>query len=163
MAHNIKTIDENQGQTISVVGDNYRVIISGEQTNGEYAVIDMLVPPGGGPGPHSHTNIHEMFYVVDGEIEFKNEAGKYHAKKGSFVNIPKGGEVHGFKNISNNMAHLLCTVIPAGLDEFFKEIGTPTTPGVFLPPPTLNPETLAKLQALAEKHGQKVYPPDYLG
>jgi hypothetical protein len=54
-------------------------------------------------------------------------------------------------------------VIPAGLDALFQEIGTPTTPGVFLPPPELTPEDLKRLMAAAEKHGQKVYPPDYLG
>ena len=46
MIDNIKTINEDQGQTVSVVGGNYRIIISGEQTRGAYAVIDMLVPPG---------------------------------------------------------------------------------------------------------------------
>lgn len=163
MIDNIKAIDENQGQTLSVVGDNYRVIISGKDTRGAYAVIDMLVPPGGGPGPHSHAGIREMFYVVDGELEFKTEAGRYTAKKGSFINIPQGGEVHCFRNTGHAMAHLLCTVIPSGLDEFFEEIGTPTSVGVFLPPPGLNPEELARLKASAEKHGQKVYPPDYLG
>ena len=163
MIDNIKTVNEEQGQTISVVGDNYRVIVSGKETQGAYAVIDMLVPPGGGPGPHAHADIQEMFYVVEGELEFKTETGKYLAKKGSFVNIPKGGEVHCFKNTSNAMAHILCTVIPSGLDEFFQQIGTPTTPGTFLPPPTLTPETMQKLKSLAEAHGQKLYPPDYLG
>ena len=163
MIDNIITVNENQGQSLSVVGDAYRIIISGKQTKGEYAVIDMLVPPGGGPGPHSHANIEELFYVVEGEIEFNTEAGKYTAKKGSFVSIPKGGEVHCFKNTSNTLAHLLCTVIPAGLDAFFEEIGTPVEPGVFLPPPHLKEEEIKKLQAIAEKHGQKLYPPDYLG
>jgi quercetin dioxygenase-like cupin family protein len=163
MINNIKTVNEEQGQTISVVGDNYRIIVSGKETQGAYAVIDMLVPPGGGPGPHAHADIQELFYVVEGEIEFKTEAGKYLAKKGSFVNIPKGGEVHCFKNTSNAMAHLLCTVIPSGLDEFFQEIGTPTTPGTFLPPPAFTPEELTRLRSAAEKHGQKLYPPDYLG
>jgi quercetin dioxygenase-like cupin family protein len=163
MIDNIKAIDESQGQTLFVVGDNYRIIISGEQTQGAYAVIDMLVPPGGGPGPHSHANIQELFYVVDGELDFKTEAGKYTAKKGSFINIPMGGEVHCFKNNSKGMAHLLCTVIPAGLDAFFQEIGMPTSPGKFLPPPVLNVQEVARLLAAAEKRGQKVYPPNYLG
>jgi quercetin dioxygenase-like cupin family protein len=163
MIDNIITVDENQGQNYSIVGDTYRIIISGKQTKGEYAVIDMLVPPGGGPGPHSHAAIHESFYVVDGEIDFKTEAGNYTAKKGAFVNIPKGGEVHCFKNTTTKMAHLLCTVIPAGLDEFFEEIGTPVEPGTFLPHPVLDEATLVKLKSAAEKHGQKLYPPDYLG
>ena len=127
----ISTIDNGQGQSLSVVGDSYRILISGEQTGGSYAVIDMLVPPGGGPGPHAHKDMQEMFYVVDGEIEFKMEGGKYIAKKGSFVNIPLGGKVHCFKNKTNTLAHLLCTVVPAGLDAFFQEIGTPVEAGVF--------------------------------
>lgn len=162
MTHNIITVNESEGEILSVVGDEYRIIISGKQTQGAYAVIDMLVPPGGGPGPHSHTDIQELFYIVDGELEFKTEAGKYVAKKGSFVNIPKGGEVHCFNNKSNTLAHLLCTVIPAGLDEFFEEIGVPVAAGTFLPPPALGPDDITKLQALAEKHGQKLFPPDYL-
>jgi quercetin dioxygenase-like cupin family protein len=162
MIDNIITVNENEGQSLSVVGDAYRIIISGKQTGGAYAVIDMLVPSGGGPGPHSHADIQELFYVVDGEIDFKTEAGKYTAKKGAFVNIPKGGEVHCFRNTSDEMAHLLCTVIPSGLDEFFEEIGTPVAAGTFLPPPVLTPDELIKLKAAAEKHGQKLYPPDYL-
>jgi quercetin dioxygenase-like cupin family protein len=162
MTDNITTVNEDQGKHISVVGDTYRIVISGKQTAGEYAVIDMLIPPGGGPGPHAHAGIHEMFYVVAGNIDFKTEAGKYAAKPGSLVNIPKGGEVHSFKNNSNETAHLLCTVIPAGLDEFFEEIGAPVAAGTFLPPPAWNEEELKKIIQLAEKRGQKLYPPNYL-
>lgn len=97
MTNHITTVNEDQGESLSVVGDAYRIIISGKQTEGAYAVIDMLVPPGGGPGPHAHADIQELFYVIEGEIEFKTEAGKYTAKKGAFVNVPKGGEVHCFK------------------------------------------------------------------
>jgi hypothetical protein len=50
----IITVDSNEGQGLSVAGNTYRVIISGKQTSGSFAVIDMLVPPGGGPGPHAH-------------------------------------------------------------------------------------------------------------
>lgn len=162
MINNIITVDENQGQSLSVVGDAYRIVISGKQTEGAYAVIDMLVPPGGGPGPHAHADIQELFYVIDGEIEFKTEAGKYIAKKGSFVNVPKGGEVHCFKNISGQMAHMLCTVIPAGLDAFFEEIGIPIEAGTFLPPPAFDEKEIKRLMRIGETYGQKFYPPDYL-
>jgi quercetin dioxygenase-like cupin family protein len=158
----ITTIDNEQGQSLSVVGDSYRILISGEQTDGNYAVIDMLVPPGGGPGPHAHKDFQEMFYIVEGEIDFKMEGGNYKAKKGSFVNIPLGGAVHCFKNTTNDIAHLLCTVVPAGLDAFFQEIGKPVDAGIFLPPPTLSTEELGKLKSSAEKFGQELYPPNYL-
>ena len=161
-ANNITTVDSGQGQYISVVGDSYCILISGEQTRGSYAVIDMLIPPGGGPGPHSHTDIQEMFYVVEGEIEFKMEGRKYSAQKGSLINIPLGGAVHCFKNTSDTVAHLLCTVMPAGLDAFFQEIGIPVEAGNFVQALFLSEDDLNKLKSIAEKYGQKLYPPDFL-
>ena len=162
MTTDIKAITEQEGNHISVVGDTYRIIVSGKQSRGEYAIIDMQVPPGGGPPPHAHPTFHESFYVVEGEVEFKTEAGKHIAKKGDLINIPKGGAVHGFKNTSNAMAHLLCTVVPAGLDEFFQEIGTPVQPGEFLPAPHPDEEGIKRLMAIAVKYNQVLYPPDYL-
>jgi len=152
-----------EGQNVSVVGDTYRILASGKQTGGAFATIDMLVPPGGGPGPHSHPDFQETFYVIDGEVEVKSEAGVYIAKKGSYVVIPKGGIVHCFKNKSDTLAHLLCTVVPAGLEEMFIAIGIPVEPGTFLPPPPMDPESIRKLIKVAEHYGQKVYPPDFLG
>jgi len=162
-AENEITVMENgKGQHISVAGNSYRILVSGEQTAGAYAVIDMLVPPGGGPGPHSHKDIQEMFYVVQGEVEFSTEDGKTNAAEGSFVNIPLGGKVHSFKNKTGSMAHLLCTVVPAGLDAFFQEIGTPVEAGVFLQPPTLTEEAIGKLKSIGERYGQEFYPPNFL-
>ncbi|OCX50499.1 cupin [Mucilaginibacter sp. PPCGB 2223] len=162
MTNNVKHINSSQGKHLSIMGDNYRIVISGKETNGEFAMIDMLVPPGGGPGPHAHAAFHETFYVVDGEVEFKTEAGATIARKGDVLTVPKGGAVHAFKNISGSMAHLLCTVVPAGLDAFFEEIGTPVQADEFLPHPHLDKEAVEKLMAIAKMYGQEVYPPDYL-
>jgi quercetin dioxygenase-like cupin family protein len=155
-------VDPEGGKTLSVMGGNYRVLVSGKQTNGAFSTIEMLVPAQNGPGPHSHAGFYESFYIVDGEVEVHSEAGSYTAKKGAFVVIPEGGVVHYFKNVSNNMAQLLCTVVPAGLEEFFEEIGKPASPGEFLPPPTMSPETVKKLQAIAQAHGQVLYAPNFL-
>jgi quercetin dioxygenase-like cupin family protein len=151
-----------QGETLAVMGSNYRILASGHDTAGAYATIDMLVPPGGGPGPHAHADIEETFFVVAGEIEVKSESGTYLAAAGSFVRIPKGGVVHGFKNKSAQPARLLCTVVPAGLETFFAEIGQPVAPGQFLPPPVLDAAAIQRIQALAAEYGQQVFPPNYL-
>lgn len=156
------TVNPTGGEILSVAGGNYRILVSGKQTNGAFAAIEMLVPPQNGPGPHSHADFYESFYVVDGEVNVYSEAGSYTAKKGSFVVVPKGGVVHYFKNVSDKTAQLLCTVVPAGLEEFFEEIGDPVAAGEFLPPSPLSPESIENLQAIALKHGQVVYPPDFL-
>ena len=157
------TTDPGAGTSISVVGDTYRILVSGEQTGGAYAAIDMLIPPGGGPGPHAHADLHETFFVVEGEIVVR-AAGQlpYTARKGAFVAIPKGGIVHDFKNESDRTAHLISYVTPAGLEDFFLEIGKPVEWQEFLSPPEMTAQEQARIKEIAERHGQKLYPPDYL-
>jgi quercetin dioxygenase-like cupin family protein len=53
---------------IGLVGDTYTILVTGEDTAGKYTLIDMHVPPGGGPPPHRH-DFEEMFTVLDGEVQ----------------------------------------------------------------------------------------------
>lgn len=53
-----------QGRTIGVVGDVYRFLATGEDTNGKYAMWEAIVPPGGGPPPHVHSQEEEGFYIL---------------------------------------------------------------------------------------------------
>jgi len=157
----IITVNPRDGQDLSVVGDNYRLLITGKETENAFAVIDMLIPPKGGPMPHAHANFNESFYVIEGEVVVRSEEQTYVAKQGAFVCIPKGGAIHSFKNETNSNAHILCLVVSSGLEEFFKEIGQPVAFGEFLPPPVMNAAEAARLKTIAEKYSQEVFPPDY--
>ena len=53
---------------IGLVGDTYTILVAGKDTNGRYSLIDMHIPPGGGPPPHRH-DFEEMFSILKGEIE----------------------------------------------------------------------------------------------
>ncbi len=53
---------------IALMGDTYTVLLSGDDTDGRYCLIDMMIPPGGGPGPHRH-DFEESFTILEGEIE----------------------------------------------------------------------------------------------
>jgi quercetin dioxygenase-like cupin family protein len=155
-------VSASEGETLSMAGGNYRIVISGEQTGGAYAVIDMRVPAGGGPGPHAHAAFQESFFVLEGEVVVTTESDRYIAHTGTFINIPTGGMVHMFKNETDQMARLWCVVVPSGLEEFFLAVGTPVADGVFLPPAVMNDEDRKRIFAISEKYGQKIYPPDYL-
>ena len=130
---------------VAVVGDVYTILVSGRQSGGQYALIDMYVPPGGGPPPHRH-DFEEMFHVLEGNVEVMFRGVKSTARAGETVSIPANAP-HAFKNVSSAPARLLCTVSPAGEDEFFLEIGdrVPTRTG---PVPTLDE---ARRKARAEK------------
>ncbi len=147
------------GEHLLIAGSLYRIILSGEQTGGKTAIIEMNVPPGSGPMPHEHPEFQESFYVVEGEVEMRTKEGITLAQKGAIVTIPLGGPIHAFKNNSDKTAKLLCIVSPAGLDAFFKEAGQPAIDGAA--PTPMTDEDKIRLRQLAEKYGQKLYPPDF--
>ncbi len=158
----VQIIDADQGEFVGVVGDNYRIVLSGAQTENRFSVFDMFIPPNGGPPPHAHPKIEELFYVIDGELTYKTENGGKVVKAGGVVHIPPGGAVHSFKNVSGKMAHILCVVLPAGLENLFREFGVPVSKGEFPPLPDMNAAFKEKADRLAKKYGQEIYPPDYL-
>jgi hypothetical protein len=59
-----------EGRTIAVVGDVYRFLATGDDTNGKYALWEAIVPPGGGPPPHVHSREEEGFYIQPSQHEF---------------------------------------------------------------------------------------------
>src|SRR5262245_27815517 len=124
-----------QGRTVAVVGDVYRFLATGEDTNGKYALWEAFVLPGGGPPPHVHSREEEGFYVLEGEITFTINGERVVATTGMFANMPVGTP-HSFKNESSRPAKMLISVAPAGLEKMFFEVGIPLTEGATtaLPP-----------------------------
>ena len=115
---------------IGMVGDTYTILVGGDDTDGKYTLIDMHVPPGGGPPPHRH-DFEEMFTVLDGAIEVTFRGETLTARAGETINVPANAP-HGFRNLGEGPSRLLCLCAPAGQDEFFALVGQPvatrTTP-----------------------------------
>jgi quercetin dioxygenase-like cupin family protein len=137
---------------IGLVGDTYTVLLSAKDTAGKYCLIDMHIPPGGGPPPHRH-DFEETFTVLLGEIEATFRGSKTIVKTGETIHIPANAP-HQFRNAGNQPARLLCICAPAGQEDFFAQIGVPvetrTTPA---PKPT--PEEQATFKRTAEELGLK--------
>jgi mannose-6-phosphate isomerase-like protein (cupin superfamily) len=142
-----------EGRTVGVVGDVYRFLATGEDTNGKYALWEALVPPGGGPPPHVHSREEEGFYVLESEITFLIGDKRLVASPGMFANMPVGTP-HAFKNESGQQAKMLIWVAPAGLERMFFECGVPLPKGAKAPPPTR--EEIEKLLAVAPRYGIEI-------
>ena len=138
---------------IGLVGDTYTILVAGKDTQGRYCLIDMHIPPGGGPPPHRH-DFEEMFSVLEGEIEASFRGIKTIIRSGETINIPANAP-HQFQNKSGKPARLLCLCSPAGQEEFFREVGVPVATRT-TPPPPLDSEGdaafAAKVKALAPKY-----------
>jgi mannose-6-phosphate isomerase-like protein (cupin superfamily) len=144
----LKQLDE--GRTIGVVGDTYRFLAVGEDTDGRYATWEAIVPPGGGPPPHIHSREEESFFVLEGAITIRVNEQRFVAEAGTFANMPVGS-LHSFKNESSKPARMLISVAPAGLEKMFFEVGQPVVAGRTPPLPTK--EEIEKLLAVAARYG----------
>lgn len=148
-----------EGRTIAVVGDVYRFLATGDETNGQYALIEAFVPPGGGPPPHVHSREEEGFYILEGEITFTVGEKRIVATAGMFANMPVGLP-HSFKNESNRSAKMLISVAPAGLEQMFLEVGVPVAQGTTTALPPMKAE-IEKLLAVAPKYGVEIKLPGH--
>jgi len=145
---------------VGLVGDTYTILVSGKDTAGRYCLIDMHIPPGGGPPPHRH-DFEEMFSVLEGEIEATFRGEKTIVRAGETINIPANAP-HQFQNKGGRAARLLCLCSPAGQEEFFKEVGVPVSTRT-TEPPALDREAqaafVAKVKALAPKYRTELLTP----
>jgi quercetin dioxygenase-like cupin family protein len=138
---------------IGLVGDTYTITVTGDDTDGRFCVVDMHIPPGGGPPPHRH-DCEETFILLEGELEANFRGQKLTVRAGDTLHIPANAP-HQFHNASAGPVRLLCICSPAGQDKFFMEVGVPVATRT-TPPPKLDEKEQAalieKVQALSPKY-----------
>jgi quercetin dioxygenase-like cupin family protein len=70
--------------------------VTGKDTAGRYSLIDMYVPPAGGPPPHRHA-FRGAFMVLEGETEVTFRGLEQTIRAGQVINIPANAP-HQLKN-----------------------------------------------------------------
>src|SRR6266576_6014706 len=97
-------------------GTSTELKLAGEQSGGDWAVVEWRVRAGDEPPIHIHTREDETLYVLEGAItafvgdeQIEVEAGSYAALP---KDVPHGLIVHG------DEARLLVTLAPAGAEYF---------------------------------------------
>lgn len=96
--------------------------VTGAETGGKYAVLDVDIPPNNGPPLHKHSGEDEGIYIAEGDFSFLYMDREIKATKGMFLFVEKD-KFHTFKNVSNIPGKLVAVVTPAGFEHFFEEAG----------------------------------------
>lgn len=147
----------DRGDSYWVLGDLYTFKAVGEETGQAYALVEAVIQPNNGTPSHIHSHEDEAFYIQDGEFEFQLDEETVVATAGTFLHSPKG-QRHSFRNVGENPAKLLFWVVPAGLEQFFIEIGSPANERS-TEPPAVSEADLEKITATASKYGIEIIPP----
>jgi quercetin dioxygenase-like cupin family protein len=144
---------QTKPQELWVLGTHVRILLTSQQTGGQFTVAEITTQPGDFVPPHRHVREDEIFYVLTGEYEFDLRDGIINAPAGTFVYVPKQS-VHGFRNCGTTAARMLDIHTPGGFEKFFTDAGTPCT-DVRKGAPKMKLE-MNQLVRLFEKHGMEM-------
>lgn len=107
-----------------VIGGAISVRLRHEQTGGECALIENVIPGGYQALPmHTHADFDEAFYLLEGALSFHVGDDAITATPGTLVYAP-GVVPHRFANYGEQPARMLIFVTPAGHERFFEELAT---------------------------------------
>jgi mannose-6-phosphate isomerase-like protein (cupin superfamily) len=103
-----------EGRTFHMGPDAIRVLLEADATDGQFSVLEASLAPGL-PGPPAHVHrdgLDEIWYVLDGELDFLVGEQTIRAGRGATAYIPAGA-VHTFSNPGDSAARWLGIFRPA--------------------------------------------------
>jgi quercetin dioxygenase-like cupin family protein len=130
---------------------------TGDQTDGGFTVIELLMPKGFASPLHIHRAEDEFFVVLSGEVRLQHGDAVVEAVAGSLVYSPRD-IAHAFR-VDSEEARIMLFFGPAGVEGFFREGGKPAG-SLGLPPPDeqfLDPAALTEIAG--RYHQEFIGPP----
>jgi quercetin dioxygenase-like cupin family protein len=146
---------QGEGQAIWMLGGLYEVKVASDETNGAATVMEMTVPEGNGPPPHTHPG-GETVYVLEGNLRYNIGDQTLEGGPGSVFHIPEG-TVENFEPVGGQL-RVLVTYMPGGIENFFTEAGEIAKERT-LPPPSDTPPDIERIAAIGAKHGMHIQAP----
>jgi quercetin 2,3-dioxygenase len=153
-------LEPGEGEKSVVFDTTFNILLSGDETEGQFGAFTTVGPTGERIPAHYHPNAHEIFFILDGAVQLwiddeKGFSENRILKQGGFGYIPKGA-VHAFQMVEASRVFGIST---GGFERFFNALGTPTDdPGV---PPVPYIPPFPQMLAAGEKYGT-VFLPDFV-
>lgn len=123
-------------------GQTIEIVLDGDSTGGELALMTLRMPAGAGAPPHRHTLESETLVVREGSLAVQLDSERRVVAAGEAVHLPRGA-LHSFESEQGAVVDVLA--VPAGLEGFFRAI-CPLEPDGPAPDP-------ADIAAALERHG----------
>lgn len=115
-----------EGEKYWFLGTVMEVKVSGEETGGQFSILEEIDPPDFVTPLHIHHKEDEYFYLLEGEATFTIGDRTISAKPGTFVFAPRD-IAHMYRVEGGQPAKILSMLAPAGLEELFIKCSVPAT------------------------------------
>jgi len=114
-----------------------------ETTAGAFSLAEVTIRPGtSGPPPHSHRELLDSFYVLEGTLTVQLGDEEVEASPGTYACAPPG-IVHAFANRSDSTVRFLNLNTPGGWEDYIRDLAA-VTPADGPPDPRVMGEVLAR-------------------
>ncbi|WP_062385536.1 quercetin 2,3-dioxygenase [Demequina iriomotensis] len=154
-------LDNGEGEKSVVFDTLFTILLTGDETDGQYDVFSCEGNAGDIIPAHIHPFTHEIFFIVDGAVHLwmDDEDGFKDDRvltQGGFGFVPQG-TIHAFRMEAQSK---IMGVSSAGFARFFHAMGTPTDkPGIPAPSEFYIPK-FEQMKAAGDLYGT-VFRPDY--
>lgn len=151
------------------LGTLYHPLLSGDETDGRFALWESVMPRGAAPPLHTHPQ-DETFTVLEGKLvvwavepdatadERWIDTHAEHCEPGAAVFVP-AGVPHTFR-VESDTARLLFLSTPAGIEDYVRELSEPAAWPWLQPPPDGPRVAPERLEAVEREHRvMRVGPP----
>jgi quercetin dioxygenase-like cupin family protein len=129
-------------------GESIRVLVTGAETSGRIALIEILGRRSAASPRHRHHWEDEFVYVLEGEVAFDVDGQRFLRPAGTGLFLPVGRE-HAFAVVSEE-ARLLVIMAPAGLERCLAELTGTAVDG---------PPAVERVVTLAARYGIEITGP----
>lgn len=120
--HEGLVLPPEQGRLVWMAGLGARFMISGDQTEGRFSLVEHPLKPGALAAPlHTHSREDEFSFILEGDVGIQIGERAFVATPGTLVFKPRGTP-HTFWNKGPQPARLLELISPAGFEGYFAEI-----------------------------------------
>lgn len=131
-------LDADAGERLHFSGADFIVRASARSTEGAFSIIEELEPLD--TPLHVHEREDELFYVLEGEHEFRVGDERYVAGPGAVVFGPRRIP-HAHRRLMPRTGRFLTMCSPPGFEGFFRELGLAERDG------TIGPNVYAEVSA----------------
>lgn len=138
-------------EELLIMGGRFDCKVSARDTAGQLCIYDTYRREKGGPALHVHHRQDEWFFVIEGEFLVKVGEDMFHLKAGDSAFAPRQVP-HTFAKISDDEAHMLVLLQPAGSIEIFFKAMSKLGPSI----PKGHEQTL---RSLFHTHGMELLGP----
>ena len=120
VARGRKTVSAHRENSVNRVGSPVSVLLTGEDTEGHFAVIETVETEGSDHPYRVHTHEDQAVYVLEGLVSYCVDGEWLRCPAGTCLLLPKGCEYA--YSVESERARLLVVAVPAGIEGCYREL-----------------------------------------